>query len=79
MLLTGDLNGRARIEPDVMDTQGNNHVSGQAPLFTTQGNNHVSGQVPLFTTPSITCQNNTDSEVNQSGREMVHLCWALGL
>ena len=64
VLLTGDLNGRTGIEPDVMDPQGNNHVFDQA---------------LLFTTPTITHRNNLDSEINQNGREIVHLCRALGL
>ena len=34
---------------------------------------------PLFTTPTVTHWNNLDSEINQSGREIVRLCWALGL
>lgn len=34
---------------------------------------------PLFTTPTITHQNNFDFEINQSGREVVHLCWAIVL
>ncbi|XP_044033496.1 uncharacterized protein LOC122867160 isoform X1 [Siniperca chuatsi] len=64
VLLTGDLKGRTGIEPDVIDRQGNNHVFGQS---------------PLFTTATITHRNNLDSEINQSGREVVHLCRALGL
>ena len=44
-----------------------------------QGNNHVFSQGPLFITPTITHRNNLDSEITQSGREVVHLCQALGL
>ena len=44
-----------------------------------QGNNHVFGQAPLFTTPTITHRNNLDFEINQCGREIVHLCEVLGL
>ena len=44
-----------------------------------QDNNHVFGQAPMFTTPTITCRKNLDSEINQSGGEVVHLCQALGL
>ena len=58
MLLTGDLNGPTGTEPDVIDPQGNNHVF---------------GQFILFTKPTITHQNNFDSEINQSVREAVHL------
>ena len=64
MLLTGDLNGQTGIELDVIDSQGKNHVLGHA---------------PLFITPTITRRNNLDSELNQSGGEMVHLRRALGL
>ena len=64
MLLIGDLNGRTGTEPDIIDPQGNNHVFGQS---------------PLFTTPTITHRKNLDSVINQSGKEVVHLCRALGL
>ena len=64
VILIGDLNGPTGIEPGVIYQQGNNHVF---------------GQFPLFTTPTITHWNNLDSEINQSGREVVHLYWALGL
>lgn len=37
------------------------------------------GQSPLFTTATITTLNNLDSEINQSCRELVHLCQVLGL
>lgn len=35
VLLTGDLNGRTGIEPDVIDPQGINHVFGQSPVYHT--------------------------------------------
>lgn len=63
MLLTGDLNGLTGIKPDVIDPAGQ----------------HVFGQSPLFTTPTIAHRNNLDSEINQSGREVLHLCQALSL
>jgi len=64
VLLTGDLNARTGIEPDVIDPQNHKHVFDQA---------------PLFNTPTLTHRNNLDCEINQSGREIVHLCRALGL
>ena len=52
-LRTGDLNGRTGIYL----------------MSYLQGNNHVFGQAPLFTTSNITCWNNLDSEISPSGRE----------
>ena len=64
MLLIEDLNGRTGIEPDIIDPRDNNHVFGQS---------------SLFTTPTIIHRNNLDSVTNQSCKEVVHLCRALGL
>ena len=58
VLLTGDLNGRTGIEPDVIDPQGSHHVFGEP---------------PLFTTPTVSHRNSLDSEINQNGKEIVHL------
>lgn len=64
VLLCGDLNARTGCEPDSIDPQGNNHVF---------------GQTTLYVTPTIINQNDLDCEINKSGREVVHLCRALGL
>ena len=64
VILFGDLNARTGIEPDVLDPKGNDHVF---------------GRTPLFTTPTLPHRNNLDSAMNQSGREVVHLCRASGL
>lgn len=64
VLLCGDLNARTGCEPDSIDPQGSSHVF---------------GQTPLYVTPTIINQNDLDCEINKSGREVMHLCQALGL
>ena len=64
VLLCGDFNAHAGVEPDFIDPQGSAHVFGQSPL-------HL--------LPIITTQRNLDCVVNNSGKELVHLCQALGL
>ena len=64
VLLCGDFNARTGTEPDCIDPQGNDHVF---------------GNTPLYLTPTTTKRNNPDSTINKNGRELVHLCRALGL
>ena len=64
VILFGDLNARTGIEPDVIDPKGNNHVFGHS---------------SIFATPTIPHRNNLDFQINQNGKELVHLCRALGL
>lgn len=67
VLVTGDLNGRTGIEPDVIDLQGSSHVFDQ------------SLSSPHQPSPIRTALNLKKQTKKQSGRAVVHLCWTVGL
>lgn len=64
VMVCGDFNARTGKENDCIESKGNNHVF---------------GQTPLHLTPTQIKRNNSDKIVNKNGRELVHLCQALGL
>lgn len=64
VLLCGDFNARTGSKLDYVDPQGNKHVFGQC---------------SPYLTPALRIRNSLDHSVNKSGKELVHLCRALGL
>lgn len=64
VLLCGDFNARTGSEPDYTDAGGNHHIFG-----------HPS----LYSSPIINNRNSPDQILNKNGKELVHLCRALGL
>lgn len=64
ILLCGDFNARTGTEPDCIDPAGNSHIF----------NNLSAPLIPITMT-----RNNPDKTINKNGKELVHLCRALGL
>ena len=64
MLVCADFDARTGVEPDFIDPQGRAHVFRLSPL-------HLS--------PTTTTRSDLDCVVNNSGKDLVHLCRAIGL